>query len=477
MKVEGIDDQGDMNIPAQVSIRKRCSFIFLFIIFFLSVCITFWGYYFFVKKTDQVPVVIEAEAPKTEVSIDTDLDGLIDNLELKIGTDSARTDTDNDGYSDYEEFSQGYNPNGEGILGDLKKIDDKEDFTESGAQKKIDLSRLLANEIAVDWYESPIRADLKNFFDAETVKGAFLKANPYSEGDNLDSLLEYFYEVALVYEAGVIMNGAYGGGTLNLMYLGEDLESSFFRVIKKNNMISYLSDADIDRQIWHINLFEKGEDLKIYDLEPVDRVEYVRDGRNMTLIKESTSFGKLMIDQNAAKQVFQDGETKILLEKGTNCFLSLAKDGSTRHYNYELPFAKKKEDAEPRSPRHFEIEWLDAKSKQTDFYANTFCYVDAVFSCNRFATYISDSKQLEVVGKTTGNDPIYALADLNIKRKDNSKSSVLREVYDVHQIAEKKISYEDFLANRPLIFWQDPLGNYVEFLNADYLPRTQCIYR
>ena len=41
---------------------------------------------------------------------DTDKDGLVDTLEVALGTDPAAADTDADGYKDGEEVANGYNP-------------------------------------------------------------------------------------------------------------------------------------------------------------------------------------------------------------------------------------------------------------------------------------------------------------------------------------------------------------------------------
>lgn len=50
--------------------------------------------------------------------VDTDGDGLSDYEEIKIyGTDPLNPDTDGDGYTDGEEVNNGYNPLGEGMLG------------------------------------------------------------------------------------------------------------------------------------------------------------------------------------------------------------------------------------------------------------------------------------------------------------------------------------------------------------------------
>jgi len=47
---------------------------------------------------------------------DSDLDGLTDRKERLYGLDPFNPDTDGDGFSDGDEFSKGYNPNGEGKL-------------------------------------------------------------------------------------------------------------------------------------------------------------------------------------------------------------------------------------------------------------------------------------------------------------------------------------------------------------------------
>ncbi len=47
---------------------------------------------------------------------DLDGDGLNDSLESILGTDVNNTDTDNDGYNDFNEISNGHNPLGEGLL-------------------------------------------------------------------------------------------------------------------------------------------------------------------------------------------------------------------------------------------------------------------------------------------------------------------------------------------------------------------------
>ncbi|MFH1413047.1 MAG: thrombospondin type 3 repeat-containing protein [bacterium] len=57
-------------------------------------------------------------------TLDSDGDGLSDDLEQAINTDMAAADSDNDGYSDKEEVIGGFNPNGDGKLNLSSKIAD-----------------------------------------------------------------------------------------------------------------------------------------------------------------------------------------------------------------------------------------------------------------------------------------------------------------------------------------------------------------
>ncbi|MDD5032068.1 MAG: Ig-like domain-containing protein [Patescibacteria group bacterium] len=51
--------------------------------------------------------------------VDSDQDGLPDDMEKRLGTDLSKTDTDGDGYTDGAEVKNNYNPSGEGSLGNV----------------------------------------------------------------------------------------------------------------------------------------------------------------------------------------------------------------------------------------------------------------------------------------------------------------------------------------------------------------------
>jgi hypothetical protein len=64
-------------------------------------------------------------ADQTLTGPDSDGDGLVDNLEIALGTDKTQADTDQDGYPDKEELTKGFSPTGKGALKIDKELTDK----------------------------------------------------------------------------------------------------------------------------------------------------------------------------------------------------------------------------------------------------------------------------------------------------------------------------------------------------------------
>jgi len=99
--------------------NKKALIIVLFIVVAIIAIVL---YIFFIKGQETPSVANEGDGKaassnskdikKTEVdrTTDTDQDGLCDYLEGIIGTDSNKSDTDGDGYSDLAEIKNGYDP-------------------------------------------------------------------------------------------------------------------------------------------------------------------------------------------------------------------------------------------------------------------------------------------------------------------------------------------------------------------------------
>jgi hypothetical protein len=78
--------------------------------------------------------------------LDSDDDGLPDRLEIALGSDMRLADTDEDAYSDYQEFALGFNPRGPGRLA----------FSQSFANKYKGRILLQVEGRGEAWYVNPV---------------------------------------------------------------------------------------------------------------------------------------------------------------------------------------------------------------------------------------------------------------------------------------------------------------------------------
>ncbi|NTU98709.1 hypothetical protein HGA64_01735 [Candidatus Falkowbacteria bacterium] len=106
---------------------------------------------FSVLPTDRVAASRENMVAAVLV-IDSDSDGLSDDLEKRLGTDKNDPDSDKDGYSDGEEVKSGHNPLGTGLLaGQLQPIDrvilEKKNVDQPKFSGKTDLTGLKVEKV------------------------------------------------------------------------------------------------------------------------------------------------------------------------------------------------------------------------------------------------------------------------------------------------------------------------------------------
>lgn len=85
-------------------------------------------------------------------NLDSDSDGLSDNLEKALGTDPNKKDSDGDGHSDFDEINNGYNPLGSG------KINIDLNFSKNNSGKIF----LQTEKSGEAWYINP--SDLKKYY-------------------------------------------------------------------------------------------------------------------------------------------------------------------------------------------------------------------------------------------------------------------------------------------------------------------------
>jgi|GEM_PF-5470103 hypothetical protein len=109
---------------------------------------------------NKIPVGVSAQ-----YGSDTDKDGLSDALELALGTNSEKADSDSDRYSDLKEVQNSFNPLGKGSLKIDKTFANKQKgrlFVQVQSQRQL-------------WYISPRDGKRYFLFDADNIKAALYK--------------------------------------------------------------------------------------------------------------------------------------------------------------------------------------------------------------------------------------------------------------------------------------------------------------
>lgn len=142
-------------------------------------------------------------------------------------------------------------------------------------------------------------------------------------------------------------------------------------------------------------------------------------------------------------------------------FYVSAPDGTTRTYVLDIPFY----DAAAHIPR---LTWVDGR-KNTDEYWST--EIGGCGSRNLVAVVKGVTKSdLKVAGKTEQGEDVYVFADAN--------HQVLKSIYDgsysLGRTESDRLSYEEFVAAKPVFLWYDALGRLIRFQHASFLPAAEC---
>lgn len=135
-------------------------------------------------------------------------------------------------------------------------------------------------------------------------------------------------------------------------------------------------------------------------------------------------------------------------------------DGTTKVYTMKIDFI-----SENRVPS---VTWSDGTVNNKEYIFTGYGGCGAT----NYLDVIEDAdlprEQLTVAGHTSNGDEIYKL-------KDNYHE-ILRKVYDNEYYVwdGEKVPYEEFIANHPVFFWEDPFGRVIKFRSRDFLPPAEC---
>ncbi|MDD3284423.1 MAG: hypothetical protein PHZ07_02410 [Patescibacteria group bacterium] len=347
----------------------------------------------------------------------------------------------------------------------LNNIDNSTTTTEEVALKD--------GEILIEWSEWPASKTGWDIFNYQKMQD-FLKDDEFFKNtdENISNLISSFS----VLKVGKIIEGSYTGNDLYIVTFQPEgpIRVQMLRVIKDNDDLIVIGKNSDQLDEFYQKFFIVNNNISIANFGVLETIN-IPDSSFVLKKTDSEPF-KLMTSYDNPEKLFKyNDKDYIYKDKTSNCFIARANDGTVREYSFDLKFLGQKGDSQPAHaiPYKLDITWTNS-SKNTNEYifkAMTGC---GASGCYNYVNYISDN-DIKEIGKTSTGDSIYGLRDSNFK-------DILKVMYDQYypgynsqtQTQNEKISFEEFLSNRPLIFWKDPFGKFIEFRDAKYLPAVEC---
>ena len=339
----------------------------------------------------------------------------------------------------------------------------QDDNTEPGEYEEIGID-LTGGEILIDWYDETTPVSHEEFFGEERL--AYHQENvKYSQILTLE-----------VEAAGQIVQGAYTGSPVyNLLF--SEMGVSKREAIKNDTEIIFLSDASGNNRCnsGFEYLCTKNEELKISNLETPEKINL--DGSDDVLVKGKFYQYEKIEAMDDYEEILEYAPDKYIYQhkpENSNAikYFTLAEDNTVRVYQILPAFIGGEGDASEyfgRTPNIFEITWEDTSVNE-----EAFLQEHRFFSGQAAANYIKSMDELVQTGTAANGDQIYELKDTNKKLSADSTKTILESMYDsIYAPDGDKLSFEEFLEVHPIIFWEDPFGNLIEYRNAAYMPAAE----
>jgi len=300
-------------------------------------------------------------------------------------------------------------------------------------------------EIEVDWVEGWATTSPDVIFDdnaLEIIDNCFYNDSSYSDL-NLDI---YFKEV---YEKGVILSGPYKGNKLYYAFVRGDgpyFRTPFYRLIKTDDEIIYLSEYS--DKLWKglDRYFIANDSIIIGDMDLPEKINIFDN--DIGLVLKDDNFEK--ITEDAELMFSQDN---FLLKKYNGCFFAVLADGTGLKYKFDVEL--------------FNVGTIDIDT--SGFSREDTYIISNRTACGTYASCYNYAEELAVetmknIGKDSRGFAFY--------QSEEGFEDLYKVYYPGYQ--KEKISYDDFLNDYPVIYWQDPFGGYLRAQKAKYQSGAEC---
>jgi len=343
------------------------------------------------------------------------------------------------------------------------------------------------DRVIVDWQEWPAKSDAYLLYDSTSFERAVSKIS--AEPVTVETV-ETYRQSLTAYSVGKVATGTYAGKDLFILAYREPFGPSFgdqlywiIRVLDNKSII--LTKMSRDAISLFDGLFTKDTGSVLANVETPSEIS-IPDSA-MRLYRSATVPYKFMTDYADAEKAFKyDDQNYLYFSRSMGCYLAKAADGTAREYYFDLPFARAATSTDPYfngfDPLDLSISWLVAPASSS-LYTAKHVGGCGVRGCYNYPGYATDDKALKPAGKFSNGDTVYTLADQEFSYKQgDSDIKVLREAYNMYYPWQGesndqrpvKIAFEEFMADQPIIYWQDPIGHFLEFKNVKYLPAVEC---
>ena len=343
-------------------------------------------------------------------------------------------------YVEKEENSQAVinNDLNPGLAINNEQINDDPDCN---LEEKIDYTE---GNIVIDWYQKEEKVSYKEIFSDEIL-------NEYRK---CDGDVAYF-EDSEVFKKGKIISGPYSG-------MGSFIMD--FRIIifedKKILLSSYNNNYSNEGKIFLLN-----NNIRISNLGMPEKIKVP----NSKLVFSSVGYlGEKWSEKEKIEKVFEFEKGRFFYKGEDNCFFVKTEEGTKAGYYMDNSILANENG---NGNALLDVVWSNGESNNDDY-----GHTEITGGCGRTSgcynyDYSLTKNDLKIVGVLKNGEPIYELKSYN---EDMSKElkTLYSNIYSGYQ--EEKESYEDFLKDHPIVFWQDPFGDFIKLKKTKYLPAAEC---
>lgn len=278
----------------------------------------------------------------------------------------------------------------------------------------------------------------------DEVASGVLRVNWNDQLEKIDEDCTEYCE-STKYRAGVVASGEYKGYTV---YLKETQSLGMF-------YSHYIIKDNIEHEF--------GDEVKLSGIDDVP-TEITLSGTSYKLEKRyiNTLFSKL----KTVRVLFTHATLGNVYLMDNGCIMVELPDHTALAYDIVIPFVNKENGL---------VDATFAGKENTESYQ-----YNRIIGCGALCYYLAEVKESDIsptsrltaAGETANGETLYLIKDDQdqvLKDLYNDKNTVAYYSDSWQVQATSKYTYDEFIDYRPYMYWQDPLGRWIEFKNQRFV--------